>query len=78
MSPSAPAAAGNRTIRPYAAEDHTGVRDLFARVNRELAPPHLREVFETYIARGLADEVDHIEAYYAERNGARNSHISFV
>jgi GNAT superfamily N-acetyltransferase len=36
----------------------------------ELAPAHLREVFEAYIARGLADEVDRIEAYYAERNGA--------
>ena len=65
-----PAAADEITIRPYAAGDHAAVRELFARVNRELAPPHMRELFEAYIARGLADEVDRIEAYYAERNGA--------
>ena len=70
MSRSAPAAPHEITIRPYAARDHVAVRALFADVNRELAPPHLREVFEAYIARGLADEVDRIEAYYAERNGA--------
>lgn len=46
------------------------MRELFARVNRELAPAHLREVFEAYIARALADEIDRLEAYYAERDGA--------
>lgn len=70
MSRSASVAPDEITIRPYAAEDHAAVRALFADVNRELAPAHLREVFEAYIARGLADEVDRIEAYYAERNGA--------
>jgi GNAT superfamily N-acetyltransferase len=58
------------TIRPYAARDHAAVRALFARVNRELAPAHLREVFEAYIARGLTDEIDRIPAYYGEREGA--------
>jgi putative acetyltransferase len=70
VSRSASAARDEITIRPYAARDHAAVRALFAAVNRELAPPHLREVFEAYIARGLADEVDRIEAYYAERSGA--------
>jgi ribosomal protein S18 acetylase RimI-like enzyme len=69
VSRSASAAPDEITIRPYAARDHAAVRALFARVNRELAPPHLRETFEAYIARGLADEIDRIEAYYAERNG---------
>jgi GNAT superfamily N-acetyltransferase len=64
------AAAEGFTIRPYRPGDRAAVRELFARVNRELAPAHLRDVFEAYIARGLSDEIDRIEAYYAERNGA--------
>ena len=40
-------------IRRYADADHAAVRDLFIRVNRELAPPALREAFESYIERSL-------------------------
>lgn len=57
-------------IRAYEDRDHAAVRALFARVNRELAPPDIRETFEAYIVRGLADEIDRIPAYYAERGGA--------
>jgi putative acetyltransferase len=46
------------------------VRDLFIRVNRELAPAHLREPFEAYIALSLREEIDRIPAYYAPSRGA--------
>jgi GNAT superfamily N-acetyltransferase len=57
-------------IRRYAESDHAAVRDLFVRVNRELASPELREAFESYIARSLVDEIDRIRDYYAARHGA--------
>jgi putative acetyltransferase len=56
-------------IRPFAADDAGQVRELFIAVNRLLAPPHLREAFEDYIHRSLAEEVDRIAAYYGERRG---------
>ena len=59
-----------RDIRRYAAADHAAVRDLFIRVNRELAPPALREAFERYIRRSLDEEVDRLAEYYAARQGA--------
>lgn len=57
-------------IRPYAEADHAAVRDLFIRVNRELAPADQREAFERYIERSLAEEIDRIAEYYAEKQGA--------
>lgn len=57
-------------ISLYAETDHAAVRALFIRVNRELAPAHLKEAFEAYIERSLAEEVDRLGAYYGERNGA--------
>ena len=33
-------------IRRYADADHAAVRELFIRVNRELAPPESRAAFE--------------------------------
>jgi GNAT superfamily N-acetyltransferase len=42
---------------------------MFVAVNRLLAPPHMREAFEVYIERSLAEEMDRIAAYYGERNG---------
>ena len=56
-------------IRPFVEEDATEVRELFAIVNRLLSPPHLRDAFEAYIARSLAEEVGRIAAYYGERRG---------
>ena len=56
-------------IRRYADSDLDPVRDLFTRVNRELAPAHLADAFESYIARSLADEIERIPAYYGERHG---------
>jgi putative acetyltransferase len=57
-------------IRRYRDSDHAAVRDLFIRINRELARPDLREAFERYMAVSLRDEIDRLADYYAERQGA--------
>ena len=57
-------------IRRYRDGDAAGVRALFVRVNRLMAPPHLAEAFEGYIARSLTEEIDIIDAYYGARQGA--------
>ena len=57
------------TIRPFAEQDAAHVRELFITVNRLLSPPHLRDAFEAYIERALAEEIDRISAYYGERDG---------
>jgi GNAT superfamily N-acetyltransferase len=57
------------SIRPFGIDDAAQLRDLFVRVNRALAPPHMAEAFEGYIARSLRDEIDRIPAYYGERHG---------
>jgi putative acetyltransferase len=57
-------------VRPYADGDHRAVRDLFIRVNRALAPPHLATAFASYVATSLAEEIDRIPAYYAEHGGS--------
>ena len=56
-------------IRPFADADLPAVRALFVQVNRDLAPPAMREAFEAYIARSLSEEIDRIPAYYGEREG---------
>jgi putative acetyltransferase len=57
-------------IRRYADSDHAAVRDLFIRVNQELAPPGSRAAFESYIARSLTEEIDRLADYYAAKQGA--------
>jgi GNAT superfamily N-acetyltransferase len=57
-------------IRPFVEADHAAVRDLFIRVNRELAPPALRDAFESYVERSLAEEIDRLTEYYACKQGA--------
>jgi GNAT superfamily N-acetyltransferase len=57
-------------IRRFADADHAAVRALFVSINRALAPPALREAVEGYIARSLAEEIDRLDVYYAERQGA--------
>ena len=59
-----------RTIRPYACADCKAVRDLFIRVNHELAPIDLKEEFESYIVRSLTEEIERIPSYYSERQGS--------
>src|SRR5882757_9762792 len=57
-------------IRRYAESDRAAVRALFIAVNRELAPPDLREAFELYVARSLEEEIDRISDYYSGKQGA--------
>lgn len=57
-------------IRRYQQEDGPAVRALFVAVNRAMAPPQMRAAFEGYIERSLHEEIDRIEAYYAERAGS--------
>lgn len=57
-------------IRPFAEGDAAQVHELFITVNRLLAPPDLRDVFEVYIGRSLLEEIDRILAYYDEHAGS--------
>jgi GNAT superfamily N-acetyltransferase len=57
------------TIRPFQDADAARVRELFITVSRLLGTPGLRDAFEAYIARALAEEIDRIRAYYRERDG---------
>ncbi len=56
-------------IRAFTPKDAVGVRELFIRVNRLLAPPEMKDAFEAYIARSLKEEIDRISDYYRERDG---------
>jgi putative acetyltransferase len=56
-------------ITPFAQADAPRVRALFVTVNRLLAPAHLADAFERYIALSLREEVDRIADYYAGRDG---------
>jgi GNAT superfamily N-acetyltransferase len=57
-------------IRPFFERDAAQVRELFITVNRLLSPPDFRDAFEAYIERALAEEIDHIPAYYSEHAGS--------
>jgi putative acetyltransferase len=64
------------TIRPFTDDDAPEVRELFITVNRLLSKKilrgrgcNLRDAFEAYIERALAEEIDRITAYYGERKG---------
>lgn len=59
----------NIFVRHFAERDATAVKDLFIRVNRDLAPPGMEVAFEDYIQRSLSEEIDRISDYYRERNG---------
>jgi GNAT superfamily N-acetyltransferase len=56
-------------VRRFVADDAAQVRDLFIKVNRLLAPPHMTEAFEGYIALSLREEIDRISDYYGEKRG---------
>ncbi len=57
-------------IRRFATGDASAVRDLFIRVNRDLAPEALVDAFAAYVERSLREEIDRIEDYYAAHDGA--------
>jgi len=56
-------------IRPFADDDAPQVRELFIVINRLLSPSDLRDAFEAYIERALAEEIDRITTYYGQRHG---------
>ncbi len=56
-------------VRPFAEGDAEQVRCLFVRVNRLLAPAHMAEAFEGYIAASLKEEIDQIRDYYGRKQG---------
>ncbi len=57
-------------IRRYTDADHAAVRDLFIRINQELAPPELRKAFASYVEVSLANEIGRLAEYYGEKDGA--------
>jgi GNAT superfamily N-acetyltransferase len=56
-------------IRPFRDDVAVQVRNLFIRVNRLLAPPHMKQAFEDYIASSLKQEIDEISSYYSRKEG---------
>lgn len=54
-------------IRPYDDSDRGAVIDLFVRANRDLAPIEMREAFDAYVARSIAEEIGRIGQYYNAR-----------
>jgi len=57
-------------IRAYHTADYDQVAALFIRINRELAPDHMREQFEQYIAMVIDDELKQLSDIFsaAKRN----------
>jgi GNAT superfamily N-acetyltransferase len=56
-------------IRPFDSNDAGHVRDLFVTVNRQLAPPQMKQAFENYIAASLKEEIGQISSYYGAKQG---------
>jgi hypothetical protein len=54
------------TIRTYENSDYEAVVALFTRINRELAPPDMRERFEEYIATSINGELSHLRDIFSE------------
>ena len=57
-------------IRRFIEADAKEVCNLFAKVNRLLAPAELKDAFEAYIASSISDEIGRISEYYGEKNGS--------
>jgi GNAT superfamily N-acetyltransferase len=58
-------------FRPYVASDFEAVADLWARVNRELAPAGMEALFEQYIATTIDSELSRLtEIFSPERRNA--------
>jgi putative acetyltransferase len=61
--------ASRASFRAYELADYEPVAALWARINRELAPPHMRELFETYIATALNGELRQLREVFSEGKG---------
>ncbi|MEM1428362.1 MAG: GNAT family N-acetyltransferase [Pseudomonadota bacterium] len=58
------------SFRAYRPSDYDAVAVLWAEINRELAPPHLREAFERYIAVSLEEELAKADKLYDPADGS--------
>ena len=58
------------SIHRYEIADHQEVRALFISINRLMAPTHLKQAFEDYIDKSLAEEIDTIPDYYRQKGGS--------
>jgi GNAT superfamily N-acetyltransferase len=56
-------------VRGFTDADAAEVRELFITVNRQMAPGHLKQAFEDYIALSLKEEIDRIRDYYDTKQG---------
>jgi N-acetylglutamate synthase-like GNAT family acetyltransferase len=58
------------TFRSYQAPDYSSVASLWTRINRELAPDGMEELFEQYIATTIDGELKHLPEIFskAKRN----------
>jgi GNAT superfamily N-acetyltransferase len=67
------AGADDIDLRPYIASDFEVVADLWARVNRELAPPGMEALFEQYIATTIEGELSRLADIFSQtrRNAFR-------
>jgi GNAT superfamily N-acetyltransferase len=54
------------TIRAYGQGDYDEVGALWTRINRELAPPDMRELFEQYIATAITGELRQLETIFSQ------------
>jgi GNAT superfamily N-acetyltransferase len=52
-------------FRAYGQADYAQVAALWARINRELAPPGMREQFEQYIATALSGELQRLQDIFS-------------
>jgi putative acetyltransferase len=53
-------------IRVYENADYAQVVDLFIRINRELAPPEMREQFDQYIQTSIDGEMSRLRDVFSE------------
>ena len=61
--------AGSETLlvfRPYRTSDFDQVAALWSRINRELAPAGMEELFERYIATTISGELAHLSEVFSE------------
>ena len=55
-------------FRAYQLADYDQVAALWTRVNRELAPPDMRELFEQYITTAINGELRQLQDVFTEAN----------
>jgi putative acetyltransferase len=54
------------SFRRYQAADHDAVASLWTRINRELAPIGMEEIFERYIAMTIEEELKQLLEIFSE------------